>query len=119
MTAQKHTPGPWFANQQSARAFDGRIPIVGGNTQLVALTTRVHQHFANAQGDAETQEANARLIACAPAMLATLRRVMNMIDNGVMRETGWEEMSLEAKAVSLQQSIVDQITTILKEAYND
>jgi hypothetical protein len=56
-----HTPGPWEAIGNAVHAANGREIIFG-------------QHNTRSADDAE-KRANARLIAQAPAMLATLRLI--------------------------------------------
>jgi hypothetical protein len=69
-----HTPGPWFANPECS--FENRIPIVGGNTELLALTCHLH---ATGRDNVGMQAANAALIAAAPDLLAALVRAEKWI----------------------------------------
>ena len=64
-TNTKHTPGPWTVASQDTETNE--IPIKCGKSILARVAPRPHW-------DA-TQEANARLIAAAPAMLEALRAV--------------------------------------------
>ena len=64
-TNSKHTPGPWTVASQDTETNE--IPIKCGKSILARVAPRPHW-------DA-TQEANARLIAAAPAMLEALRAV--------------------------------------------
>ena len=64
-TNAKHTPGPWTVASQDTETNE--IPIKCGKSILARVAPRPHW-------DA-TQEANARLIAAAPAMLEALRAV--------------------------------------------
>ena|SRR5580765_6125700 len=57
--AMKHTPGPW-----------GAYNLSKGN---IAIETREGVRVANASGDTCDVEANARLIAAAPELLAALK----------------------------------------------
>lgn len=68
-TQAKHTPGPWKAASQDAETNE--IPIKCGKSILARVAPRPHW-------DA-TQEANARLIAAAPAMLEALRYAAELI----------------------------------------
>lgn len=60
----KHTPGPWEINLD-----DSSNPIIGADKQVVARVA----HLAAWRHPLEA-EANARLIASAPAMLAALEK---------------------------------------------
>ena len=62
-TNAKHTPGPWTAASQDTETNE--IPIKCGKSILARVAPRPHR-------DA-TQEANARLIAAAPELLAAVR----------------------------------------------
>lgn len=68
-TQAKHTPGPWTAASQDTETNE--IPIKCGKSILARVAPRPHW-------DA-TQEANARLIAAAPAMLEALRYAAKLI----------------------------------------
>ena len=68
-TNAKHTPGPWTAASQDTETNE--IPIKRGKSILARVAPRPHW-------DA-TQEANARLIAAAPAMLEALRYAAELI----------------------------------------
>ena len=65
----KHTPGPWTVGREMNSERPGSVPVVA----LVrdSLAGRMHVAFVN--GKAGEQEANARLIAAAPGLLAALR----------------------------------------------
>jgi hypothetical protein len=73
MSETKHTPGPWHmgAGNGVGRIFadDGRMRMGDGGTTLYPIAT-VCTGWDEAEDDA-----NARLIAAAPAMLAALRDV--------------------------------------------
>lgn len=70
----KHTPGPWAASKIET---EDRWPIIAENNGLIAYVTG-----QNEQGD----EANARLIAAAPDLLAALidcnEQLKQFIDSG-------------------------------------
>lgn len=107
--APMRTRGPWAANPECRK--DMRVPVVGGNTELVALVQCV---LRPGRIDYRAQEANARLIAAAPEMFAVLHRVRALIDNGYLRDPDWEWLTLDQKAASKQQSVYDQITALLR-----
>ncbi|MHB0785594.1 hypothetical protein [Bradyrhizobium sp. 5.13L] len=65
----KHTPGPWHASPtHNGRAFD----IGAANGANIALVSGPDENGA------EEFEANARLIAAAPKMLAALQRIAEL-----------------------------------------
>jgi len=72
MSTIKHTPGPWLIQPEQGGAFT----IWAGETQLGEVQP-------DDMGDVLPAEANARLIAEAPAMLAALRAFLsdNRADN--------------------------------------
>ena len=55
------TPGPWYVVEGRTH---GSIEVFGGDTAIAEIWRR---------GDAETEKANAQLIAAAPELLAALR----------------------------------------------
>lgn len=70
---EKHTPGPWtFALDAHGRG------IVMGNGCWVATTWTVADDDTSARFPAE---ANARLIAASPALLAACKGLLSFIDN--------------------------------------
>ena len=75
----KHTPGPWHISddEQNVLAKDGT-----GNR----LIAQCHA------GHLPERSANARLIAAAPDLLATLRRLVEVLECDQCTEVrGWEE----------------------------
>lgn len=64
----KHTPGPWKCGQESVDPEWWIVTIEGG-----LIVANVNAHFC--------QEANARLIAAAPDMLAVLKQVVAQIED--------------------------------------
>lgn len=69
----KHTPGPWHVHHP----FSQRSESV--ETEVWAGTTPVAQ-VTNLYATREQREANARLIAAAPLMLAALERIIAAYD---------------------------------------
>ena len=67
MTTQ-HTPGPWTNDPADGALVDARV-----NGRLVAIAEVFHCDTD------ESREANARLIAAAPDLLAALEQVMGCI----------------------------------------
>lgn len=69
MAEAKHTPGPWEACDPGDYSdFDGNSRVILGDDMRIAV---VQWSPANAEMD----DANARLIAAAPDMLAALKNV--------------------------------------------
>ncbi len=67
----EHTPGPWQVQQWSSG--DWHITPVGTDSPLIASTS---YNPTPQPIDASTEEANARLIAAAPDLLATLAAIV-------------------------------------------
>lgn len=66
---QGHTPGPWEASAPGDYAdFDGDSRVILGDDRRIAV---VHWSYETHGGDTEC-DANARLIAAAPSILAAL-----------------------------------------------
>jgi hypothetical protein len=74
----KHTPGPWFLDD------DGRIFDTPDRGQLVAEVATADP----AEPPAEEDVANARLIAAAPDLLAALEKVVAISDR---KHDAWDE----------------------------
>lgn len=64
----KHTPGPWHVFRVSEYLIIGESPPAPG------------RHIARASSMGDETEANARLIAAAPAMLEALQRIVRQRD---------------------------------------
>jgi hypothetical protein len=77
MTDTKHTPGPWVRNETWGL-------IVSGDVEVAAL------HSGN--------EANARLIAAAPELLAALKWIAAHGDTGEGRRPAYYDMRAKARA---------------------
>ncbi len=67
----EHTPGPWQARQWSSGNWHV-TPVAAFHVPLIAST----EYQAGHGIDAPTEEANARLIAAAPDLLATLAAIV-------------------------------------------
>jgi hypothetical protein len=59
---------------------------------------------------------NATLAASAPDLLAACKRAMLAIDTGFLREPNWEEMTLEQKRDSRQQSVYNDLAAAIARA---
>lgn len=84
MTTAQHTPGPWkvrsFVGSHTPRRAEISAPV--GHREVCA----VYWHIVD--GTREAAEANARLIAASPRMLAALRKVHDFLDK---HGNGWDE----------------------------
>lgn len=79
MDMSKHTPGPW---RYSVSDYDGEFVITGSNEgggSVLPILGRTHNWPRNA-------EANARLIAAAPDLLAALKRYVAATDHACLVE---------------------------------
>lgn len=74
----KHTPGPWHVGER--RADDNTLPIsdLGNGAKGSALAYVSPRPFY-----ADSQEANARLIAAAPEMLECLRKCVEFLEDEI------------------------------------
>lgn len=67
----KHTPGPWLAVARTNAFIEIEAPDQHGYSAKKVASTSVTNH-----------EANARLIAAAPTLLAALKEIVSQIDQG-------------------------------------
>lgn len=68
-----HTPGPWACNQSDMdNAMIRHIPVLSDHGQVAIASGRANRNWTNA---------NAKLIAAAPELLAALIRLRNDADN--------------------------------------
>lgn len=96
----KHTPGPWFVTGRMTKYVEARI-----GEGLIQEIAGVGPTAADC-GYGETQEANARLIAAAPDLLAMLEEARRTLEM-------WKDV---APAVSLCSDIDRIITKARGEA---
>lgn len=82
-TKAKHTPGPWVAVDQGNRLDHLGTPYVtifGGKSGGLSVASVHCVHPGNQPGDLKTaRDANARLIAAAPELLAMLKQARECI----------------------------------------
>ena len=71
----KHTPGPWYAKEWSAKDDDG-APLCGGWNIIDRMEVRIP--LSDMEGDIDEAEANALLIAAAPDLLEALQSILDM-----------------------------------------
>ncbi|MCW7544863.1 hypothetical protein N7I30_13730 [Aurantimonas litoralis] len=83
-TEAKHTPGPWLIREgfstDTLEVYprrDGK-PEIGSWAELAT----VRSDYGNGDGDTAEGEANARLIAAAPDLLAALESLTANLDEG-------------------------------------
>ena len=77
MAQAQHTPGPWFANKNTAGYYD----ISTGDTDYSPSFAAAHQN-PYMQVDADVLDANAHLIAAGPDMLEALEKCEPFIRSG-------------------------------------
>jgi len=112
MSESKHTPGPW--RWEIDGTMSGRGPVIlseekyddGSPRQLAELETSETNHGAKRarwrrQPDADEIEANARLIAAAPDLLAACKAVEHQLrtgesSDGDERDVRWCALHLRA-----------------------
>lgn len=70
MSAAQHTPGPWTSQAGIIRTAGGAVAILPNGLYCVRSAAR----------NADENQANARLIAAAPELLAGLEQVLHWID---------------------------------------
>lgn len=72
MTANKHTPGPWYMDPEEVTGGFRIVPKIGDRGLAVAIQRDAAPAIPGSGIDRETAEANARLIAAAPELLEAL-----------------------------------------------
>lgn len=83
----KHTPGPWRITDHAESA----VFVYAGDNQYLNHVARVHNTPTKA-----TRQANARLIAAAPDMLAMLKQLRDLLQNETGLDTRiWEDTAQE------------------------
>lgn len=75
-TKNEHTPGPWVAEIRLAQAT-----VTAENGDIVADIARDPQSTSEQTYDDTTIEANARLIAAAPELLAALDNCRSLLEH--------------------------------------
>lgn len=101
-----HTPGPWKHNAcpKSRDPFFRLASAVWNGEQFICSTSGAPGRYVDA--DPETQDANARLIAAAPAMLEALRWIADHGDTGEGRRPAYHDMRAKARAaIALAETV--------------
>lgn len=103
MTNAKHTPGPWtYEGDHTHRQFNIRMlgHLIGTRDEAKHICTvnNLPPHVL-ANRDAVTAEANARLIAAAPELLAALESAQAWIARaGYTDRDKWQSVQEQARA---------------------
>ena len=90
-----HTPGPWYADKVQDRAAFNIFPA-GAALALLQVAGPVHD---GAHQYAINAEANARLIAAAPELLAALQAIVERV-NGKSYRMGTDVDALARAAIA-------------------
>jgi hypothetical protein len=107
----KHTPGPWITSMVvvcpgghgspygTFTIHGGPLDKFGTQPPLATVHCNLVKEFENINLAAE---ANARLIAAAPDLLAALQRALNFKEGDYQNGQGWEQMARAAIAKAVQ-----------------
>ncbi len=93
MTTQ-HTPGPWHTEPEEWT--EGRGIAICDNDGIVAIVDPECEDIAAC----DEAQANARLIASAPALLKVLEKLVRRAENGDTIEPGWYEIEDAGRIVA-------------------
>lgn len=86
MTKAKHTPGPWFVGDS---LVGGQLPV-GPHERMQVATVPLYAPVAGVNGTSGEIEANARLVAAAPALLEALRTAADLMPiDGTTKRAAW------------------------------
>lgn len=101
MNEVKHTPGPWFVTGSMTKYVEARIP--GGLVQEVAACGPTQADG----GYGDQQQANAKLIAAAPDLLAALQLALYALAH-CAADRGYQ--TLQNKAAHAANSAIAKAT---------
>ena len=101
MNEVKHTPGPWFVTGSMTKYVEARIP--GGLVQEVAACGPTQADG----GYGDQQQANAKLIAAAPDLLAALQLALDALAH-CAADRGYQ--TLQNKAAHAANSAIAKAT---------
>lgn len=88
----QHTPGPWEYGSDTR----DRMRVFAAGWEIVrALSTHGGRRLSPAE-----REANARLIAAGPAMLAALREALFVLQSVAAGDPGWSQAAFARDAAS-------------------
>jgi len=92
MNTATHTPGPWFAHKSERTMLAPGLRRFGWtimpNSGMAAVSIADLTPGTTTDRIEPIAEANAKLIAAAPDMLAALRQVLEFMDNGTPLRPG-------------------------------
>lgn len=102
----EHTPGPWRVERSLDGRSDGYIRPVNGHVEPGAVAPVAVARVVGSRGRGET-EANARLIAAAPELLAALEELVAWQNGPPLStpkyEDGWGN-AMRAAAAAIQKA---------------
>ena len=101
MTTLQHTPGPWEANH-AGRKENGAAARIEHRGSILA-------YIVNANSESE-YEANARLIAAAPELLAALREVVGEWDEAHADEDNRTGFTPDTGGIAFARIIIAKAT---------
>ena len=101
MNEVKHTPGPWFVTGSMTKYVEARIP--GGLVQEVAACGPTQADG----GYGDQQQANAKLIAAGPDLLAALQLALDALAH-CAADRGYQ--TLQNKAAHAANSAIAKAT---------
>ena len=100
MSIRLHTPGPWTVDYT-----DDHLRLYAGDLLIVEVNGST-EHIKVRGLDEETTEANARLIAAAPDLLAALERILARVETLNL----FTERGEEAKVVEQARAAIGKAT---------
>jgi hypothetical protein len=103
-----HTPAPWqLSSREREESFDGltfkRLEVYGTQSAVLIasvcgpeLRTEMHAH--------DEFEANARLIAAAPELLAALKELADSVERADCGFSSWQEEALKVARAAIAKA---------------
>jgi hypothetical protein len=85
-----HTPGPWHL----AEIPNHPVFVMAGLQSICEIA-----HPGDFTAPSPDMEANARLIAAAPDLLAALERLVDAVDRNAVRQEDWPELRQAYEAI--------------------
>ena len=110
--SESHTSGPWDVSQ-IGRRNDGSLAVMGEGPEGRYPVAYVNVATAQPRGKAhlatdDISEANARLIAAAPDLLETLKRLTNEMQvassRGTPAKAGWFDLRLSMARAAIAKA---------------
>jgi len=103
-TINKHTPSPWVVGQPNKGPVAGTVPV---HTADYMESYRSGQLICSVYGTAAFSDANARLIAAAPDLLAALK-AMHACHRAFSNAENWTALDDDARAAA--ESAINKAT---------